>query len=235
MKLEHKRTTIQQGAVSDTGMLVGYANVTGVLDRAGEVVVRGAYKNLEGFVADGFMAVGHDWLGLPVGTIRDAREDDTGLWVEAEFHSTEDAQKARTVVAERLAAGKSVGLSIGYRVVADGYRDHEGQKVRHLDEVEVHEFSIVTVPANPQSMVSAVKGIGMPLAAQSEAVLELLEDYVTRCEEVDGLRKHGLSDERLEQLQRVVDAAHKLLPKPANVATVPDEELARLAAFARSL
>lgn len=233
MKLEHKRSSIEQGSVTESGLLMGYANVTGVLDRAGEVVVRGAYKNLDAFVTDGFMAVGHDWFGLPVGTIKSAREDERGLWVEAEFHSTEEAQKARTVVSERLAAGKSVGLSIGYRVVADGYRDHEGQKVRHLDEVEVHEFSIVTVPANPQSMVSAVKGIGMPLAAQSEAVLELLEDYVTRCAEVDGLRKHGLSDERLEQLRRVVATAQKLLPPVA--APVPDEELARLAAFARSL
>ena len=43
-------------------------------------------------------------------------QDSVGLKVSGAFHSTEEAQAVRTVVRERLAAGKAVKCSIGYSV-----------------------------------------------------------------------------------------------------------------------
>src|ERR1051326_5484635 len=100
------------------GSFQGYASAFGVVDRAGEIVVKGAFaKSLDRFKQDGFIAVGHEWQNLPVATVAEAYEDAKGLFIKCDFHSTPEAQAARTVVKERLDRGKSVGLSIGYSVV----------------------------------------------------------------------------------------------------------------------
>lgn len=137
-----------------SGGFSGYASTTGNKDLAGEIVCKGAFdKHLEKFLAEGFGAVGHDWAGLPVATPRSAHEDAKGLFTEFDFHSTDEAQKARTYVRERQERGKSVGLSIGYTL-----RDSEHTKAgRLLKEIELHEVSIVTVPCNPQAQATGVK------------------------------------------------------------------------------
>lgn len=136
------------------GSFSGYASTHGTKDLADEIVCKGAFnKHLEKFLAEGFGAVGHDWNGLPVATPRTAHEDAKGLFTEFDFHSTEEAQKARTYVRERLERGKSVGLSIGYTV-----KDSERTKdALLLKEIELFEVSIVTVPCNPQANATGVK------------------------------------------------------------------------------
>jgi HK97 family phage prohead protease len=138
-----------------SGGLQGYGSTWDNLDLAGEIVVKGAFsKTLDRFKEAGFIALGHDWAGLPVATIADAHEDGKGLFVQGEFHSTDEAQKARTYVRERLERGKSVGLSIGYSV-----KDSERTKdALLLKELDLFEVSIVTVPCNPLANATAVKG-----------------------------------------------------------------------------
>lgn len=106
------------------------------------------------FLKDGFGALNHEWGSLPIATISTAREDDRGLYVEGQFHSTPDAQAARTVVRERLERGKSVGMSIGYKVADDEFKDG----ARHLKEVDLYEVSLVSVPANPEAQLVDIKG-----------------------------------------------------------------------------
>jgi len=64
---------------------------------------------------EGFIAYGHDWMN-PVAMPTSATEDGVGLAIGGQFHGTPRAQEARQITTERLAAGKSVGLSIGYEV-----------------------------------------------------------------------------------------------------------------------
>lgn len=173
--MKHKRKLCERPAFKITddgdgpGSFEGYASTFGNKDYAGEIVVKGAFvKCLDRFKADGFIAVGHDWEGLPVATVTEAKEDSVGLWVKGEFHSTPEAQSARTVMKERLDRGKSVGLSIGYEV-----KDAEmTAKGRLLKELELFEFSIVTVPCNPLAGATGAKsadGKGQYLGAYVEA------------------------------------------------------------------
>lgn len=134
------------------GTLKGYANVFGNVDRAGEVVAKGAFVNLDEFYKNGFLAVDHDW-SVPVGFISLVQQDEKGLYVEAVFHDTPRGQEVRKVVTDRLLAGKSVAMSIGYRVLADEWVDG----IRHLTQVELFEASVVTVPANPKALVVEAK------------------------------------------------------------------------------
>lgn len=79
----------------------GYGVVYGNWDSYKDVMAPGGLTNPDAFVKDGFMPVGHDWGGLPVGYIVDAKEDGFGLDVDFAYHSTQGAQDARTVAKER--------------------------------------------------------------------------------------------------------------------------------------
>jgi HK97 family phage prohead protease len=136
------------------GGFSGYASTFGNKDRAGEIVMPGAFaKCQDEFKRDGFIAVGHNWAGLPVATITDCYEDRKGFFIQCEFHSTPEAQAARCVVRERIDRGKSVGLSIGYEV-KEKERTAAGLL---LKELHVFETSIVTVPCNPEANATGAK------------------------------------------------------------------------------
>lgn len=154
------------------GGLSGYGS-TWDRDRIGDVIARGAFKkSLDRFKADGFIAVGHAWDQLPVATVSDAYEDEKGLYIEGEFHSTEAAQAARTTVRERLERGKSVGLSIGFDI-KDFERTKDG---RILKEIELWETSLVTVPCNPAAEVTQAKALYLGDYAAESMTLAALRD-----------------------------------------------------------
>jgi hypothetical protein len=141
-------------AVADTGTFAGYASFFGFLDRQGEIVDQGAFTRcLPTFRKAGLITWAHDTT-RPVSTIVSAVEDQFGLFITAKFHSTPDAQNARTIVLERLAAGADVGLSIGYGTVKDRYVG----STKHLADLELYEVGIVMVPANTLATVTSAKG-----------------------------------------------------------------------------
>lgn len=160
--MEVKIAPFVDASVSDTspsGTVSGYLSVYSGRDSYNDTIVQGAFdKTLAPFVKDGFLSWSHDW-SLPVGYIRDARSDDKGLFIVADFHSTPDAQKARQITSERLAQKKSMGLSIGYEAVKATTRD---DGVRELREIKLYEAGLVMVPADSAALVSAVKGADRP-------------------------------------------------------------------------
>ena len=162
------------------GRIEGYASTYSNFDRQGERVVKGAFgKSIPDFKTNGFIAIGHDWDSLPVATVTEAFEDDHGLFLSADFHSTALAQEARTIAQERLERGKSVSFSIGYEVLADEFVD-EG---RLLKEVKLFEVSLVNVPANPLATVTGVKTLlesSMSIDAHSDVVEAAIQGYVKR-------------------------------------------------------
>jgi phage head maturation protease len=89
-----------------------------------------------------------------LGYVSRAYEDQHGLWCEFTLHNTQKAQEARAIAKERLAAGKSMGLSIGYIPLAFEERP-EGVA---LTEVELLEVSLVSIPALSAAGVHAAKG-----------------------------------------------------------------------------
>lgn len=139
------------------GGFSGYGSVFGKVDRVGDTVAPGAFaKTLPRFVREGAICWGHDW-NQPVAMVDEAGEDAHGLFLEATFHTHKGAQDARRLAQERIAWGKSMALSIGYRAVDWQFKSVEGQRVRELKAVELYEVSLVMVPAEPRAQVTAVK------------------------------------------------------------------------------
>lgn len=212
--MEYKHFSSPQVKLANDGhgFITGYASTFGNFDDVGERVVKGAFlPSLLSFMTDGFVAVGHDWSSLPIATPVEASEDDHGLFVKAEFHSTADAQDARTVIRERLERGKSVKLSIGYEVI-DDERTQEG---RLLKNIKLHEWSYVTVPANSMAAVTDAKGqprFGLPLDTHVDAVLSSAEALLDRLQKRLHDWKYGaaLSRARAEKLTSLMGSLLEL-------------------------
>ena len=173
------------------GGFTGYASVFGNVDSYGDVVMPGAYaESIPVFLRDGFIAIGHDWGSLAVGYATEAVEDSYGLKLTTAFHSTKEAQDARTVIRERSAAGKSTGLSIGYMVPAGGRKSRD-DGVSELHKIDLREVSIVTVPANRAALVTGSKSesrAGLPFLEHSDAVRAAVEEFVIRAKAIAELR-----------------------------------------------
>jgi len=169
--------------------LVGAAAVQGNLDRGADVLFPGLWKGVLGdFLKEGFVPLSHDWGSLPIAMPTKAKEVGAELQVEAEFHSTDEAQKAKTVIAERLAKGMTFGLSVGFMADRDGYaffetgdallefaekggwdtslfdkkaiKAYKGWGLRGIWKAkELFEFSPCSVPMNAMAQVTALKSL----------------------------------------------------------------------------
>lgn len=173
-------------SISETGVATGKPAVMGNCDRGGDVIMPGAFSKavLDQFVKDGFVSLGHDWGENPIGYVTRCEDAGTCLVAEWVYHSTDDAQEARTVAMERQAAGKSVGLSVGFSpdwnkvlqfdngeklwawALGEGYdpqtldpaiKDRTSTCWAMPKVLELYEFSQVTVPQNPQAVAARVK------------------------------------------------------------------------------
>lgn len=189
MKEEKVLTLVEAKAESEgNGKLEGYGSVFGSIDSYGDTIEPGAYaETIEPFLKDGFIAWGHDWAN-PVATPSAAREDTRGLFLVAEFHSHAEAQRARSITSERLARGKSMGLSIGYEALEWEFRKVDTpvrgpwgeytDKVRVLKKIKLFEVSLVTVPAEPKAQVTGAKGAELkPFANEHACRLRDPDDF----------------------------------------------------------
>jgi HK97 family phage prohead protease len=173
------------------GTIEGYRAVFSV-DKGGDLIVKGAFRGtIDEYLSSGFTAESHSWtfsnaVGFPVV----AREDDHGLFVVSQFHSTPDAQNVRTKAKERMAAGKQVGFSFGYSVGESDFIDSQNYerelpkyvkpaeltynlnmarrfpRIRLLKKLSMIEDSLVTVPMNSQAASTGVKSIRSKTVAQ---------------------------------------------------------------------
>lgn len=234
--MERKTLLLEKAAVSDDGEFTGYANVFNVVDRGGDRVLPGAFaKDLDRFLREGFIAWGHDWNAM-VAMPLEAKEDGHGLFIRSRFHSTEAAQEARTITAERLAAGLSMGLSIGYDVNDFGLVTENGQRVRELKDLTVYETSLVAVPMNAPSTVSAVKGAGLgsglAYADHLDWVLGEVKALVVRsADRADARAKEGrvLSTANRERLAHLASVTRDVLSDVDTLLVETEPETDRLA------
>lgn len=140
---------------SDERKFSGYANTFDHHDRAGDITQRGAFlKSLAKHAEQGTkvkMLAHHD-LTRPIGVWEVMVEDEKGLYVEGRLtKGVRDADEAYALLKD----GALDSMSIGYRVVREEYDRKSGANLLH--EVDLHEISLVAIPANQESVVTAVK------------------------------------------------------------------------------
>lgn len=157
MNIERKSFSCEVKAANDDGSFELYALAFNNVDRQGDIIAPGAVSNVAELIESGWGALNHQNWSLPVAYATGATQDEKGLRVAGKFHSHPDAQAVRTVVRERMAAGKDVPCSVGYVVDDASFELRGGQPVRVLKSIRVFEFSFVNLPANPAAGVVSAK------------------------------------------------------------------------------
>lgn len=153
-----------------SGTFSGYGSTFGNVDRVGDIVEPGAFtRSLEQHEKNGTMPamlLHHD-MTRPIGKWLSMAEDETGLSVKGKLtKGVRDADEAYALLKD----GAINSMSIGYRVLREDYDYRTG--VNHLHEVELHELSLVTIPANAAAIVGSVKDAdGIPNIRELEQVL----------------------------------------------------------------
>lgn len=150
-------------------LLEGYASIKHQVDAYGDILETGAYQNINRWLEQGFVTVGHAYHKLPIGYILAAHEDEIGLKVQMAFHATQEGESALVMAQERLGAGKSVGLSIGYLPLKWRYESRDGSRVRVLEQIELKEFSLVNMPAAIGARATRIWQVTDPDQIEEEA------------------------------------------------------------------
>lgn len=134
------------------GVIEGYASVFDVVDEGLDVISPGAFRKSLAGGRKVRMLWQHD-MGEPIGVWDEIEEDDRGLRVKGRI-SKEVRRGAEAMALYRMGAMDS--LSIGYR--AKMATPEGGGRVRRLEEIDLFEISVVTIPMLPDAIAS-VKSI----------------------------------------------------------------------------
>lgn len=140
-------------AIQDDGTFEGYASRFGEVDLGRDAVQSGAFaKSLKVLPASRVKMLREHNRSEPVGVWMEIAEDAVGLRVKGRLIL--DTLRGKETYA-LMKAGALDTMSIGYRTKASRLDKVKG--VRLLDEVELHEISIVTFGMLPTANVTAVK------------------------------------------------------------------------------
>jgi HK97 family phage prohead protease len=140
---------IKTEASTDNSITVsGYASTTDI-DRQGDIVQAEAWKSgLINYLKNPIILAYHD-ANKPVGRMIEHRVDAKGLWIKARISTA--AQDVFELVKDEVLTA----FSIGFRVRDAEY--DETNEVFQIKQLELHEISIVSVPANQNTLFSLSK------------------------------------------------------------------------------
>lgn len=128
----------------------GYASTFDNIDRGGDIVIRGAFKECLREKETFPLLWQHD-MSEPVGSFK-AKEVKEGLYLEGIMPKNDSLVETR--VMPQIKAGSIQALSIGYSVLDSDYTK-EGNRM--LKKIDLWETSLVTVPMNPEAILTSVK------------------------------------------------------------------------------
>lgn len=99
----------------------------------------------------------HPLIGsIPIGTLREAKEDAVGLYIEVELHDNWLIQPVR----DAIASGAVTGMSFRFRVVKEEFDDSNSDELplRTIKEVQLYEAGPVVWPAYEETTVGVRTG-----------------------------------------------------------------------------
>jgi len=141
-------------ATGDAGLVSGYASLFGrPADYVNDVIEPGAFaSSLSAYDASGTMPLMlREHKGEPIGEWLEIEEDEIGLRVKGRLDLNTPGGRE---VYEQARGGRIDGLSIGYRAVK---ADRGPDGTRTLQEIELHEISLVRRPASSRARVLSIK------------------------------------------------------------------------------
>ena len=141
--------------------------------------------------------------------------------------------------AERIAAGKTVHLSIGFFTIESRVEQRDGKDVRIISKCIVKEVALVNVPGTPGSKADEARG--MRFADEFHAARDAVGAITRRTRQIAEMRG-SLTDEKrgqivtlIAELSPVLEDLRSLLPVEAPDPVSDDELLEFEAAYQRDI
>lgn len=202
--IEIKSFSLKLEDVDTQGTIRGYASTFGNVDLGLDVVDKGAFKKSIKEARGIWPILADHNPSKQIGWNMRAEEDDRGLFVEGKLDlNVQDAREKYSLAKSAMDLGAQMGLSIGYMVVK-AEPDREKPMVRHLKEVKLFEYSIVTFPMNTEAMITGAKGLGD--IDKARYIIEQLEKQgIKRDELAQALRTEAASSEDPQKILQSMD------------------------------
>lgn len=187
----------------------GYAAVFNSVDKVGDVLIRGCFsksiaeRGPESQANDKIIFLWQHDMREPIGRITELKEDEHGLYFEAEI---DDVERGNQTL-KQLESGTLNQFSIGFQYVWDKC-EYDGERDTFIvKEVILYEISVVSIGCNGETEYLGLKSTDDPAAA-----------YEALTKEIDALCKE-LSIRQREAVQNVIRKAMSL------AAVKPNESL----------
>lgn len=138
---------------SESRKVSGYAAVFGNKDKAGDILIKGCFaksiaeRGPESSANDKIIHLWMHDMKEPVGKITVLREDDKGLYFEAEISKIPQGDR----YIEQLKDGTLNQFSIGYKYVWDKIEYDEERDAFIVKEVVLYEISVVSIGCNGET------------------------------------------------------------------------------------
>jgi len=154
-----------KGLSEDDRIIEGYAN-TKHLDRMNDVIDPKAFEDsLDYFLQHGVILYGHNpWE--PIGRPLDGKINSKGFLLKAQIAKglgpDDIVEKSWNLIRQRVLRA----FSVGFRILPNGIElsgeDGDEHRARIIKALELYEVSVVTVPANRESIFSLAKSVAVP-------------------------------------------------------------------------
>lgn len=132
----------------DSINISGYASTTDI-DRHGDVIPASVWEaGIQNYLKNPIILAYHSH-DLPIGKVVEHKVDDKGLWVKARISAA--AEDVFNLVKD----GVLTAFSVGFRILDAEY--NSAAEVFIVKELELHEISVVSVPANQNTLFSLAK------------------------------------------------------------------------------
>ena len=134
----------------DNSRVVTFTASTGIVDRHGDIIYQSGWK-LDNFLKNPVVLFGHNSDQLPIGHVSQVNFIDGNLTLSIDFVPREIHPFADTVYQMILRGDINAG-SVGMKPLKWAWVESEERFGIDFIEQELLEFSIVTIPANPEAI-----------------------------------------------------------------------------------
>lgn len=214
----------------DSIYIEGYAS-TADIDRHGDVIPPSVWEaGLENYLKNPVILAYHDHDD-PCGRMTEHRVDEKGLWIKARI-------SAAAEVFNLVKDGVVTAFSVGFRIKDAEY--NSAAEVFMVKELELHEISVVAVPANQNTLFSLsksfetdeeYKSFKLQFAPKGESAKGL--ESTTEAESTNIIKEFGMNQEEIKKM--LADAAKEAAEQAAKaLAEKAAQEAAEKAAQAKA-
>lgn len=160
-------------AEPDVIEISGYASTVDV-DRHGDVIPTSVWeKGLENYIKNPVILAFHDHT-QPVGRMTEHKVDAKGLWIKARISKA--AEKVYQLIKDEVLTA----FSVGFRIKDAEY--NTAAEVFLVKDLELHEISVVSVPANQNTLFNLSKSFNSVTEYR-----EFIEQFAPQSESAKGL------------------------------------------------